>query len=83
MSTHFSTTLRRLRHARGLSQRELGERLGYGAATAQSVISLWERGRSRGPGVELLRQLANVLEVKPSELIIGDDVAPSAHADAA
>ena len=47
------------------------------------MISLWERGRSRGPGVELLRQLASVLEVKPSELIIGDDVAPSAHADAA
>lgn len=77
MSTHFSTALKTLRLARGLTQRELGERLGYAETTAQSVISLWERGRSKGPGVELLRRLAAVLDVRIADLT-GEAVAPPA-----
>lgn len=68
MSTHFSTTLKQARLARGLTQRQLGELLGYGAGTAQSVISLWERGQSRGPGIDQLRKLAAALHIKIADL---------------
>ncbi|MDL2313545.1 helix-turn-helix domain-containing protein [Desulfovibrio sp. OttesenSCG-928-C14] len=61
----FGPTLRRYRKTAGLSQEELGARLGYETA---NYISCLEIG-TRKPSVELLFKIAHALGVKPSELI--------------
>jgi transcriptional regulator with XRE-family HTH domain len=60
----FAANLRRLRHARGLSQEDLA----YEASVNRSYMSTLERGASY-PGLEIIGKLAAVLEVEPAELI--------------
>lgn len=62
----FGPTLRKYRQAAGLSQEELGARLGYETA---NYVSCLEIG-TRKPSVELLFKIANALGVKASDLIL-------------
>lgn len=56
--------LARIRRDRGLSQRELADRLGVG----QPVVSNYERG-ARGLSSELIIRIAGILEVSADELL--------------
>jgi len=60
----FAANLRRLRHARGISQ----EGLAYEAGVNRTYLSKLEKGTSY-PGLEIIAKLATVLEVEPAELI--------------
>ncbi len=60
----FAANLRRLRHARGLSQEDLA----YEADVNRTYMSKLEKGASY-PGLEIIGKLAAVLEVEPAELL--------------
>ena len=60
----FAANLRRLRHAKGISQEELA----YSADVNRSYLSKLEKGVSY-PGLEIIAKLAAVLEVEASELL--------------
>jgi transcriptional regulator with XRE-family HTH domain len=60
----FATNLRRLRHAKGLSQEDLA----YEASVNRTYMSKLEKGGSF-VGLEIIGKLADVLEVQPSELL--------------
>lgn len=61
----FGITLRKYRHHAGLSQEELGERLGYETANYVSCLELGKRK----PTVELLFKIANALGINASDII--------------
>ena len=60
----FAANLRRLRHAKGLSQ----ENLAHEAGVNRTYMSKLEKGGSY-PGLEIIGKLAAVLEVEPAELL--------------
>ena len=60
----FATNLRRLRHAKGLSQEALAER----ADINRTYISKLETGVTFA-GLEIIGKLSAVLEVEPSEFL--------------
>jgi len=60
----FAGNLRRLRHARGLSQ----EALAHEADVNRTYMSKLEKGASY-PGLEIIGKLATVLKVEPAELL--------------
>ena len=60
----FAANLRRLRHAKGISQEDLA----YEAGVNRTYVSKLEKGVSY-PGLEIIAKLAAVLEVEPAELI--------------
>ena len=60
----FAANLRRLRHARGISQEDLA----YTADVNRSYVSKLEKGASY-PGLEILAKLANVLGVEAADLL--------------
>ena len=60
----FAANLRRLRHAKGISQEELALRAGVN----RTYMGKLEKGASY-PGLEILAKLATVLEVEPAELL--------------
>jgi transcriptional regulator with XRE-family HTH domain len=60
----FAANLRRLRHAKGISQ----EGLAHEAGINRSYMSKLEKGASY-PGLEIIAKLATVLEVEPAELV--------------
>lgn len=60
----FAANLRRLRHAKGLSQ----EQLAYDAEVNRTYVSKLERGASHA-GLEIIGKLAAVLEVEPAEFL--------------
>jgi transcriptional regulator with XRE-family HTH domain len=60
----FAANLRRLRHAKGISQ----EGLAHEAGINRTYLSKLEKGVSY-PGLEIIAKLASVLEVEPAELI--------------
>ena len=60
----FAANLRRLRHAKGISQEELAHQAGIN----RSYMSKLEKGASY-PGLEIIAKLATVLEVEPAELL--------------
>jgi transcriptional regulator with XRE-family HTH domain len=60
----FAANLRRLRHAKGISQEELAHQAGIN----RSYMSKLEKGASY-PGLEIIAKLATVFEVEPTELI--------------
>ena len=68
----FSSNLRRLRHAKGLSQEDLA----FAADINRSYLSKLEKGAT-WPGLEILGKLAAVLGVEPAELIMDDREAGS------
>ena len=60
----FAANLRRLRHARGISQEDLA----YSAGVNRSYLSKLETGASF-VGLEIIGRLAKVLDVEPAELL--------------
>lgn len=60
----FATNLRRLRHARGLSQEDLA----YEAEVNRTYLSKLEKGASY-VGLEVMGKLAKVLDVEPARLL--------------
>ena len=60
----FATNLRRLRHARGLSQDDLA----YEAEVSRSYLSQLEKGVFYA-SLKILEKLARVLDVEPAELL--------------
>ena len=60
----FAANLRRLRHAKGISQEELA----HDAGINRSYMSKLERAASY-PGLEIIAKLATVLECDPAELL--------------
>ena len=60
----FAANLRRLRHARGLSQEDLA----FEADVNRTYMSKLEKGGSY-PGLEIIGKLAVVLQVEPAQLL--------------
>jgi transcriptional regulator with XRE-family HTH domain len=60
----FATNLRRLRHAKGISQ----ENLAYEADVNRTYMSKIEKGAT-WVGLEIIGKVATVLEVEPAELL--------------
>jgi transcriptional regulator with XRE-family HTH domain len=60
----FATNLRRLRHAKGLSQDDLA----YEAEVSRSYLSQLEKGAFYA-SLKIVGKLADVLEVEPGELL--------------
>lgn len=60
----FATNLRRLRHAKGLSQDDLA----YEAEVSRSYLSQLEKGTFYA-SLKIVDKLAKVLEVEPAELL--------------
>lgn len=65
----FKDRLKELRTQRGLSQRELGKRLGV----TNSAISMYERGE-REPDYETLEAIADLFNVNMNYLLGKDDI---------
>ena len=66
LAKRFGANVARLRHARGLSQTDLGER----AAIHRNDLSLIEVGRRR-PRIDVLLGIAAALGVEPEALLDG------------
>lgn len=60
----FATNLRRLRHAKGLSQDDLA----YEAEVSRSYLSQLEKG-SFYASLKIVGKLATVLQIDPAELL--------------
>lgn len=60
----FAANLRRLRHARGLSQDELA----YEAEVSRSYVAQLERGTFNA-SLRIIAKLATALNVEPAELL--------------
>jgi transcriptional regulator with XRE-family HTH domain len=60
----FATNLRRLRHAKGLSQEDLA----YEAEVSRSYLSQLEKGAFYA-SLKILEKLARVLDVEAAELL--------------
>lgn len=58
--------IKRLRVERGISQKELGERLGVG----QSTVAMWERGKN-SPEYKTILRIAEIFSVSVAELAEG------------
>ena len=68
MSTYLTAdTIRSLREARRLTQRELASAIGV----TDKAVSKWESGRGL-PDISLIEQLASTLGVSVAELLTGD-----------
>jgi len=60
----FAANLRRLRHAKGISQEDLAHEAGVN----RTYMSKLEKGAIY-PGLEIIAKLATVLEAEPAELL--------------
>ena len=70
MSEYISgAAIRTLREQRGITQRELGDRLGV----SDKAVSKWENGRGL-PDITLLEGLASELGVSVAELLAGEQI---------
>ena len=70
METYITgPAIKRLREERGMTQSELGERIGVG----DKAVYKWERGRGL-PGISLIQPLAGTLGVSVIELMNGDRI---------
>ena len=66
MSKHFYENLKNVREKKGISQKEMAERIGV----AKSTYSMYESG-SREPNLQTIRKIANVLDVSIEYLMNG------------
>ena len=64
MTMRLGRTLKQLRHARGLTQAQVGARVGV----TEAYISLLESGAKTNPSLQLLKRLAKVFRVTVGEL---------------
>lgn len=66
-NNEFGNAIAQLRKAKGLTQKDLADRLGV----SDKAVSRWETGRNY-PDIETLQRLAQVLEVSLEELLQGE-----------
>lgn len=64
MGEYFNENLRWAREQKGLSQKDVAERIGV----AKSTYSLYESG-NREPNVQTIKKIADVLDVSADELL--------------
>lgn len=64
MGEHFNENLKLAREQKGLSQKDVAEKIGV----AKSTYSLYESG-NREPNVQTIKKIADVLEVSADELL--------------
>lgn len=62
---NFGHRLKAIRESRGMTQREVGERIG----TVGNVVSNWEIGCSGKPRLDLFRELCIALNCPPGDLL--------------
>ena len=74
MGEYFYENLKLAREQKGLSQKDVAEKIGV----AKSTYSLYESG-NREPNVQTIKKIANVLDVSADELL-GIDTEPTTHA---
>lgn len=74
MGEYFYENLKLAREQKGLSQKDVAEKIGV----AKSTYSLYESG-NREPNVQTIKKIANVLDVSADELL-GIDTEPVALA---
>lgn len=65
----MSISIKRYRKERGLTQRELAEKVNAGSS---SVICMWETGK-RQPDIKMIKALAAALGVTIDELLSEDE----------
>ncbi len=65
MATRLGMMLKELRHARGLTQQELGKKVGV----SDAYISMLESGAKKNPSLVLTKKLAKALKVKVGRLL--------------
>lgn len=68
MSEHFFENLKRIRIAKGYSQKEFAEKLGV----AKSTYCMYESG-TREPNVQTIKRISELLNVPTDELLGLDD----------
>lgn len=68
MSEHFFENLKRIRIAKGYSQKEFAEKLGVG----KSTYCMYESG-NREPNVQTIKRISELLNVPTDELLGLDD----------
>ena len=66
--TDTPALIRTTRLALGLTQQQLGERIGYTGRTAEPTIQAIESGRRKAPRGKL-QKLANLLNLDPMQLL--------------
>ena len=66
--TPTPATIRSARIALGLTQQQLGERIGYTGRTAELTIQAIESGRRKVPR-DKVKTLANLLNLDPMQLL--------------
>ena len=64
MGEYFNENLKWAREQKGLSQKDVAEKIGV----AKSTYSLYESG-NREPNVQTIKKIANVLDVSADELL--------------
>lgn len=67
----IGTRIKRVRTLRGITQKELGVRLGYSERNADIRIAQYESGK-RTPKEDVINGIAHILEVSPEALKIPD-----------
>ncbi len=67
----IGTRIKRIRTLRGITQKELGVRLGYSERNADIRIAQYESGK-RTPKEDVVNGIADILEVSPEALKIPD-----------
>ena len=67
----IGTRIKRIRTLRGITQKELGVRLGYSERNADIRIAQYESGK-RTPKEDVINGIASILEVSPEALKIPD-----------
>lgn len=78
MGEHFNENLKEVRLKKGISQKEVAEKIGV----AKSTYSLYESG-NREPNVETIKKIADFLNVS-ADVLLGLDESPvtlAAHFD--
>lgn len=69
MGDKFNENLKNVREQKGMSQKDVAEKIGV----AKSTYSLYESGK-REPNVQTIKKIADVLNVSADDLLgIGDD----------
>jgi len=65
MVKRLGTVLKKLRTAKGLTQEQLGNKVGV----SDAYITMLETGARKNPSLDLLERLAKALKVKVGELL--------------
>lgn len=64
MDKNFSNNLKEIRKSKGLTQKDMAEKIGV----AKSTYSLYESGK-REPNILTIKKIAKVLDISASELL--------------